>query len=228
MEQATYTLSHDPAPIPTAEFDQVLRMADGLVRRWLRRLPPDVDEGAYSGEGWLAVLEASFEYRGDGLSFPRYACQRVMLALKSEARRQDPLSRSRRRQLRLRQVTERPADLPPLSLEALRDGDASGQAAKATDVAPGPEALVVATDESERILAALRTLDERAQQILWLHFWEEWSLSRIARLLGLDKSRVSRLARRALDEMRTLLGPEDAMPPGREKDLAKRVNDRAN
>jgi RNA polymerase sigma factor (sigma-70 family) len=228
MGQATYTFAQYPAPIPTVEFDQVLRMADDLVRRWLRRLPPGVDEGAYSGEGWLAVLEASFEYRGEGLSFPRYACQRVMLALKSEARRQDPLSRSRRRRLRLRQIAEQPADLPPLSLEALRDRDASGHAAEATDVAPGPEALAVTADESERVLAALMTLDERAQQILWLQFWEEWSLSQIARLLGLDKSRVSRLARCALDRMRTLLEPEDSLPPGREKDSAKRVNDRAN
>jgi RNA polymerase sigma factor (sigma-70 family) len=113
-------------------------------------------------------------------------------------------------------------------LDALRDSEASGQAAEASDVASGPEALALARDESERVLAALLSLDERAQQIVWLHFWEEWSLSQIARLLGLDKSRVSRLARRALDRMRTLLEPEDALPPGREKDSAKRVNDRAN
>ena len=54
----------------------------------------------------------------------------------------------------------------------------------------------------ERIL---ETLPEREQTIVRLRFFDELSQSEIADQVGISQMHVSRLLRRSLDELRTLL-----------------------
>src|SRR5262249_7197872 len=97
---------------------------------------------------------------------------------------------------------------PVVSLEEMREVAGDGSDDGEIDPGRGPEAEAVAKDEAGRILKALLALDERAQQIVWLRFWERWSVRRIAELLGVSRPRVCSLAARALEQLRAHLGED--------------------
>lgn len=59
---------------------------------------------------------------------------------------------------------------------------------------------------------ALEQLDERDQTLLYRRFWEGRSQREVGEELGVSQAHVSRLEKRALDELKELIGPRTALP----------------
>jgi RNA polymerase sigma-B factor len=84
------------------------------------------------------------------------------------------------------------------------------------DSRPADAALEVIDDGFEQALdrqalrKALDTLDPRAQRIVALRFFHDHTQSEIAAELGISQMHVSRLLRRALEDMQTAMEPDAA------------------
>ncbi|HST39719.1 MAG TPA: FliA/WhiG family RNA polymerase sigma factor [Conexibacter sp.] len=79
----------------------------------------------------------------------------------------------------------------------------------ADDEATDPAASAQHNDRQRAIHAAVGMLPAREQTILGLYYQQELTLTEIAEVLGISKSRVSQLHARAALELRTLLAPAD-------------------
>lgn len=73
------------------------------------------------------------------------------------------------------------------------------------DGEPGPEALIVRSEEDRRALDALATLRPEDREVIRLHVWEELSHAEIAEVIGTSPhavaQRVHRITRRLAHEL---------------------------
>ena len=73
------------------------------------------------------------------------------------------------------------------------------------DAEPGPEAIVVRSDEDRQVLDAVATLRPEDQEIIRLRVWEELSNTEIAEVIGTSphaiSQRVHRITRRLAHEL---------------------------
>ena len=70
----------------------------------------------------------------------------------------------------------------------------------------GPEEAAVRASEDARVLAALRTLPRRQQEVLVLRYYADLSEADIAAAIGVSRGSVKRHASRGLDALRERLG----------------------
>ncbi|NLT56722.1 MAG: SigE family RNA polymerase sigma factor [Actinomycetales bacterium] len=81
----------------------------------------------------------------------------------------------------------------------------------------GPEEHAVRADEDARVLAALRTLAPRQQEVLILRYYADLSEQDIAAALGISRGAVKSHAHRGLANLRQALDdPADPADPGTE------------
>jgi len=69
------------------------------------------------------------------------------------------------------------------------------------DSAPAADENVMLADEHSRVLAEVRRLPLRDQQVLLLRYWSELSENEIAETLGVSRGTVKSTASRALDKL---------------------------
>ena len=68
----------------------------------------------------------------------------------------------------------------------------------------------MAGESSAYVLApGVRTLDDREQRVVQLHFYEELTQSQIAQQIGMSQMSVSRLIRSALEHIRKTIIAEE-------------------
>jgi RNA polymerase sigma-70 factor (sigma-E family) len=73
---------------------------------------------------------------------------------------------------------------------------------------PGADRDVLVAEEHRYVLAALRTLPRRQQEVLLLRYWSDLSEAEIASTLGIAVGTVKSAASRGLDRLETLLGED--------------------
>jgi RNA polymerase sigma-70 factor (sigma-E family) len=78
----------------------------------------------------------------------------------------------------------------------------------------GPEEHAVRADSDARVMAALRTLSRRQQEVLVLRYYGDYSEQDIATTLGLSKGAVKSHAHRGLAALREALARLDRPAPG--------------
>lgn len=76
------------------------------------------------------------------------------------------------------------------------------------DQIDGPEHVTLAHETQERVLAALRKLPQRQQEVLVLRYYSEASEAEIAETLGISKGAVKTHASRGMDALRRVLKGE--------------------
>ncbi len=72
----------------------------------------------------------------------------------------------------------------------------------------GPEELAVRSTEDARVMAALRTLSRRQQEVLILRYYSDMSEADIAETLGMTRGSVKSHAHRGLAALRAALEPD--------------------
>lgn len=89
---------------------------------------------------------------------------------------------------------------------ALRHRNVQERHRQPNDPVPaGPEELAVRADEDAHVLAALRTLPRRQQEVLVLRYYADLSEFEIAQALGLSRGAVKSHAHRGLASLRAAL-----------------------
>jgi RNA polymerase sigma factor (sigma-70 family) len=215
--------SPNPYEVSPENVERVRRGALVMAHRWIARLPAWMDRESFLGEVMLAVAMARRQYRPEmRVTFAHFAYTCVAHALVDEARRQDPVGRERRKKLRRGLVEETPADLPPLSLQALvSDGlvayhewvlEADPHDVGLVDPAPGPEALLLAAEERRRIRTTLQVLSEQERMVVLLRYWGDESQTAIARVFGVSSQRIQQIEKQACAKLREQLQREEAEP----------------
>jgi RNA polymerase sigma factor (sigma-70 family) len=192
-----------------AEIQQAIARAKAYARKFTERLPAWMDQDAFFGEALLAVALALQSYNPDrGAALPTWIHTRVRYALLDEQRRQDPVSRVRRRKLLTGEVEEEPTDLIPLSLDALR-ADRGERLDQVLAQAPDPALLLIEQEEEETrqvtLEAALLQLTDAEREVLQARYFDDLTLYQTARTLQLTQPRVAALERSALAKLRPLL-----------------------
>ncbi|MBR0221160.1 MAG: sigma-70 family RNA polymerase sigma factor, partial [Synergistaceae bacterium] len=89
----------------------------------------------------------------------------------------------------------------------LEDGDVSLEATLADDRESMLDRLV-AEDDKELLMNAIKKLSEKEQQVLALYYYEGLSLKEIGRVIGVTESRVSQIHGKALSLLRAVLKEE--------------------
>jgi RNA polymerase sigma factor (sigma-70 family) len=189
--------------VSPVNVERAVQYAHAAARRYVRKLPYWMDREAFTGEALAAVALAAHRYRETGgLTFLAYAFRLIQYALDGEARRQDPVGKTRRAQLRAG-APERPSDLSPLSLDfTLPSSDDDEIPEWEIDPHPGPEHLAIAGEVRARIRHALTALQPRERLILYLCYWDDETKTAIAARMGISLPRVRQIEQRALGKLR--------------------------
>jgi RNA polymerase sigma factor FliA len=91
------------------------------------------------------------------------------------------------------------------------DGSAVELQAMVADLtAPGPESEAESAELRERLVAALRTLEEQERVVATFYFYEGLTLKEIGKALGLTEGRISQVLRQALRKLRRVLSENPA------------------
>jgi RNA polymerase sigma-70 factor (sigma-E family) len=97
-----------------------------------------------------------------------------------------------------------------LALSALRrNSSAERCVAQLPAETQSAEAEALSRDDRQRLLAAITRLPPRQQQCLALRYWESLPEAEVGARLGISRNSVKTHLRRALGELRDLLGPRE-------------------
>jgi RNA polymerase sigma factor (sigma-70 family) len=101
---------------------------------------------------------------------------------------------------------EAPSETVSLDRPVGEDGDASLQDFVEDDRAADPEAMAAAAWKRDRLIKALKILDQEEQQVLWLRFGldgdEPWTLSDVGKVINSTRERVRQIEARGLAKLR--------------------------
>lgn len=75
--------------------------------------------------------------------------------------------------------------------------------------AEDPSVSVEQREVRERLVAAMRELDDRERTVITLYFYEGLTLREIGQALHLTEGRISQIMRRTLEKLRGFLSPND-------------------
>jgi RNA polymerase sigma factor (sigma-70 family) len=89
-------------------------------------------------------------------------------------------------------------------------GGQDGQAMHVADAAPGPEEIAIKRQMARLVVEAIDGLPRRLQDVLRLSYEGDKTRDDIARLWGVDPSRISQLHAEAIAELRKVLAPDEA------------------
>ena len=182
------------------------RKALVTARRYLRSVPPHRDHDAVIGEALAAVAFAAHDYDPSrGAKFETHAFTRVRWALCEEMRRQDHVSRDRRKELQAG-AEETEADRLPASWEDLWISEDGVEWWEPPDPDELPQDRALRLDEAERLWSAVAELPRQYATAIWLYFGEGLTYREIGRGLGVSETRVHQIVReQALPRLRAAL-----------------------
>ncbi|WP_230401938.1 sigma-70 family RNA polymerase sigma factor [Sanguibacter suaedae] len=224
------------------------------VSEMLMRVPSHVSRDDLASAGALALVQAARAYDATtGVPFNRYAAIRIKGAMVDELRSMDWVSRGARQ--RARQVTTVADDLTSelgrtptreevaaaLGVDASQVEAARGHAATRVlslegydgalaDVLPareiGPEESLLVDERLRYLHAAVETLPERLRTVVEQVFFEDRSVTDIAKDMGVTQSRVSQLRAEAMillrDGLNTHLDPAQVPAAAAPEGVAQR------
>jgi RNA polymerase sigma factor FliA len=224
------------------------------VSEMLMRVPSHVSRDDLASAGALALVQAARAYDATtGVPFNRYAAIRIKGAMVDELRSMDWVSRGARQ--RARQVTSVADDLTSelgrtptreevaaaLGVDASQVEAARGHAATRVlslegydgalaDVLPareiGPEESLLVDERLRYLHAAVETLPERLRTVVEQVFFEDRSVTDIAKDMGVTQSRVSQLRAEAMillrDGLNTHLDPAQVPAAAAPEGVAQR------
>ncbi|MEP7764574.1 sigma-70 family RNA polymerase sigma factor [Sanguibacter sp. 25GB23B1] len=224
------------------------------VSEMLMRVPSHVSRDDLASAGALALVQAARAYDATtGVPFNRYAAIRIKGAMVDELRSMDWVSRGARQRVRklttvadeltaqLGRTPNREEIAASLGVEVTEVDTAREHAATRVlslegydgalaEVLPtrevGPEEALL-TDERLRYLhAAVATLPERLREVVEQVFFEDRSVTDIAKDMGVTQSRVSQLRAEAMillrDGLNTHLDPSHVPAPAQPDGVAQR------
>ena len=234
LKESTGLTAAVEAPRPSR--DELIQRGLPIVRRLAfrlaRRLPPNVDVGDLIGAGTEGLLKAIEAYDASHAArFETYAESRVRGAILDELRAQDALTRHGRRQMGevtkvMRKLESHLGRSPEEQEVAAALGielevyhklveNLSRAPALANLGALDPDDVAGASDSSaelehrqlkEQLVAAIKRLPERTQQVLALYYQEECTLAEVGAILGVTESRVCQILGDATARLRAALG----------------------
>ena len=112
----------------------------------------------------------------------------------------------------IRDLGRAPAFLRSIVINLARDHNRRGlmslrhrSTAERPEAPPEPDDHAVADEESEAVLAALRSLPERQRACLVLHYYQELSIAEVADTLHISKNSVKTHCRRGLASLESRL-----------------------
>ncbi|MDT4961734.1 MAG: hypothetical protein QOF87_1381 [Pseudonocardiales bacterium] len=73
------------------------------------------------------------------------------------------------------------------------------------EVTDSPDSELLLAEDHREVLAAVRTLPPRQQEVLVLRYWSDLSEAEIAHALGISRGAVKSQASRAIDKLETIL-----------------------
>lgn len=107
---------------------------------------------------------------------------------------------------RVMAALEAPAETVSLDRPVGEDGDASLQDFVQDDEAVDPEDRAASAWRRDRLIEALKYLDQEEQQVLWLRFGldgdEPWTLSDVGKVVNATRERVRQIEARGLAKLR--------------------------
>ena len=234
LKESTGLTAALEAPRPSR--DELIQRGLPIVRRLAfrlaRRLPPNVDVGDLIGAGTEGLLKAIEAYDASHAArFETYAESRVRGAILDELRAQDALTRHGRRQMGevtkvMRKLESQLGRSPEeqevasalgIELEVYHKlvENLSRAPALANLGALDPDDVAGGSDSSaelehrqlkEQLVAAIKRLPERTQQVLALYYQEECTLAEVGAVLGVTESRVCQILGDATARLRAALG----------------------
>jgi RNA polymerase sigma factor for flagellar operon FliA len=207
----------------------VLRIVREIRARWAREA--DLDELYAAGMAGLVEADRAFDPER-GVAFSTFAYHRIRGAVIDDCRRMGHMRRMYRRAATFDSAaTDIVASQPPptgpvvtqmqragwiaSTLDAMATAFAIGEAqeAAATNETQAPD-RTLESDELKRLLReALPKLEPAGREVVRQHYFEGEGFAEIARNLGVSRSTVSRVHRRALEDLRPLvraLGDDDS------------------
>lgn len=203
-----------------------LEYAAALVRKISRQLPQIVDFEELSAFGRLGLVEAAARYQPDRrIAFETFAYYRIRGAVFDGLRKMASLRPSTRAWIASQESVDAVGE--EAGTCAKNDGTAyerfhdAVQTLGAVFVLSGvsEQMMATATDDGEndpsehavddeilkRVRRALTTLDEASAHLIQRHYFDQCSLTQIAREYGVNKSTISRRHAAALAKLRTAL-----------------------
>lgn len=221
-----------PAPSGAVAFALYGSLVRRIALKAIRSLPRTLTIDDIVSAGWVGMSEALGRRPADmpEEQFEAYASYRIRGAILDYLRALDPLSRrlrslSREIHVATRELTQRLGRAPHqdelarhlgVSLAQFQRSVADIQEAgvdrldaqtgfEAPSVDPSPEALASRSEMATHILEGMKTLPERLQIVLSLHYQHDSSLREIGEILGVTESRVCQLHAEAVGRIRAHL-----------------------
>lgn len=204
-----------------------LSLVGCLVSERLRKVPAHVNRDDLMSAGMLAlVLSAQAYEAGRGVPFPRFAAIRIRGALIDELRGMDWATRSVRGRARemdavrtqltatvgrspapaevalamgisMAELDTMQSDLVRANLLSLQGFSTEILAGLKSEVADGPESLLLKREQLGYLHDAVTALPDRLRFVICAYFFEQRQMSDIAADLGVTESRVSQLCTEA-------------------------------
>lgn len=204
-----------------------LSLVGYLVSERLRKVPAHVNRDDLISAGMLAlVLSAQAYEAGRGVPFPRFAAIRIRGALIDELRGMDWATRSVRGRARemdavrtqltakggrspapaevamamgisMAELDTMQSDLVRANLLSLQGFSTEILAGLKSEVADGPESLLLKREQLGYLHDAVTELPDRLRFVICAYFFEQRQMSDIAADLGVTESRVSQLCTEA-------------------------------
>jgi RNA polymerase sigma factor for flagellar operon FliA len=207
-----------------AEVDARIREGLPLARRLAmsrnRRTPANVSYDDLESAALDGLWEAARKFEPErGIQFELWASRIISARLLDFLRQNDPLSRTKRTRAKRvsalkRVLTQSLGRVPTQDELAAATGHAFAEltgldeeqiAVRSLDSVLIDTILVPPAsddDGSEEFERLTRGLPERSKAILWLYYWEDFSMAAIAAQLGLSESRISQTMADTLGRMR--------------------------
>jgi RNA polymerase sigma factor for flagellar operon FliA len=198
----------------TTELRNWAPLVTQIVRRFVRRLPPSVQEDDLLAAGTYGLVDALRKRsEPEGTAFEWYARVRIRGAIVDELRSQDWLTR--RARTRLTQAEKGDANgegghREGPAIVALDDLPRAARAKLTDDHTPSPFDLLATQRTYAAIARAVDQLPERERLIVRLYYLQDHPFRSIAAQLGVSEPRVSQLHSRAMGLLRGLLHVDEA------------------
>jgi RNA polymerase sigma factor FliA len=206
------------APVSRQAIEEHLPLVHQTVRRFLRKLPPNVSRDDLVSAGVFGLMDALRKNGGgEGPAFTWYARIRIRGAIVDALRQQDWLSRRARWAVASGEGKGATAVVSFEDMAAVEQETAMADA-HATDPAEQAEA----NDTRAQLERAVATLPDRERLIVSMHYFEGVLFKDIGTLLGVSEPRVSQLHARAMGKLRACLQAEQISTQNGSEPLSRR------
>lgn len=201
------------SPDRTAPLVARLLPAVERIARSLRRRYPRADIAELAQVGALGLVESLRAHHRDERA-EAHAIIRIRGAMLDFLRREDPLTRGERRAVRQFEAVQW-ARAAESTVQVNWDSFATpagaaqrfdGRVDRVRAPTPDPCIALECRQVAAALAAAIGRLDDRLRNVIMGHYVDDVAFQDLGRRLGVSKSRVSQLHKRALEALRAELG----------------------